>query len=250
MKLYEGYPYYYETHLHTSESSRCAVNTGEEMAAAAKEAGYTGIFVTDHNWGGNCRPDKGLPWNEWVTEFAHGYEHAEECGKRIGLDVFWGYEATHDGHDFLIYGVTPGWMKEHPELHDADVKRQYEIIHAAGGMVIQAHPYREASYIKEIKVYPYDVDGVEIINASHSNHRYEGTGKEEYDRKAIAYAAEYGLHTTAGSDVHSTDIPGGGMAFRHRIGSVKEYMDAVKDDEDYILTNGDTWFDKHGNILS
>ena len=40
--------YKYETHLHTSEVSKCAYNTGAEMVRAYKKAGYTGIFVTDH----------------------------------------------------------------------------------------------------------------------------------------------------------------------------------------------------------
>ena len=46
--------YKYETHLHTSEVSKCAHNTGAEMARAYKKAGYTGIFVTDHFFNGNC----------------------------------------------------------------------------------------------------------------------------------------------------------------------------------------------------
>ena len=40
--------YKYETHLHTSEVSKCARSTGAEMARAFNKAGYAGIFVTDH----------------------------------------------------------------------------------------------------------------------------------------------------------------------------------------------------------
>ena len=49
----EAYPYLYETHLHTSQGSACGKAEGAQMARACKAAGYTGIFVTDHNWGGN-----------------------------------------------------------------------------------------------------------------------------------------------------------------------------------------------------
>ena len=76
----EQYPYLYETHLHTSEASACARNTGAEMARACREYGYTGIFVTDHNWGGNTAVDRALPWEEWVEGFAKGYEHAKAEG--------------------------------------------------------------------------------------------------------------------------------------------------------------------------
>ena len=52
-EIKEQYPYLYETHCHTSQSSACAKCSGKELAEAAKEAGYTGIIITDHNWGGN-----------------------------------------------------------------------------------------------------------------------------------------------------------------------------------------------------
>src|SRR5574344_1566592 len=212
------------------------------MAIAAKKFGYTGIFVTDHNWGGNCTVPRETPWEEWVTEYIKGYEHAAACGKRIGLDVFFAYEASHNGHDFLIYGVDPAWMIAHPRLRIADIQEQYRMIHAAGGMVIQAHPFREASYIPQVEVYPEDVDGVEILNASHSNHKFADGRSMEFDRKAIRYAAQYQLPPTAGSDIHWTDLPGGGMAFRRRIESALDYGKAVLNDEDYILTNGDYWY--------
>ena len=60
--LRKEYPYLYETHLHTSEASACACSTGKEMAQACKDAGYTGIIVTNHNWHGNHCIDPSLPW--------------------------------------------------------------------------------------------------------------------------------------------------------------------------------------------
>ena len=48
-------------------------------------------------------------------------------------------------------------------------KEQYELVHAAGGMVIHAHPYREEDYIPEVRLFPEWVDGVEGINATHSS---------------------------------------------------------------------------------
>lgn len=87
-RIKREYPYLYETHLHTAEGSACGRNTGGEMAAACKEYGYAGIFVTDHNWGGNTAVDREKPWDEWVNEFCKGYESAKAEGDRIGLDVF------------------------------------------------------------------------------------------------------------------------------------------------------------------
>ncbi|MBD5492546.1 MAG: histidinol-phosphatase, partial [Lachnospiraceae bacterium] len=109
-KIREQYPYLYETHLHTSEGSACARSTGAEMARACKEYGYTGIIVTDHNWYGNTAVDRSLPWEEWLDVFCEGYEHARAEGDRIGLDVFFGYEAGYQGTEFLIYGVDGAWL--------------------------------------------------------------------------------------------------------------------------------------------
>lgn len=249
MMLREDYPYLYETHMHTSESSACARSTGEEMAKAAKEAGYTGIIITNHNWYGNNCINSSLPWEEWIGAFCKGYENARSWGEKNGLDVFFGYESCYRGTEFLIYGVDKDWLIAHPEIKDASVSRQYALIHEAGGTVIHAHPFREEYYIPEIRLFPKDVDGVEGINATHSSHLSGSHNKKEFDTKAIAYGREHGLFLTAGSDVHTTRLLGGGMAFKRRLDSVEDFCRALMEGEDYILTNGDQWFDKTGEPI-
>lgn len=245
----EDYPYLYETHMHTSESSACARSRGEEMAQAAKEAGYTGIIITDHNWYGNTCIDADLPWEEWIERFCMGFEHAKERGEKIGLDVFFGYESCYQGTEFLIYGVDKVWLKQHPEIKDASIKKQHELIQGAGGMVIHAHPYREEWYIPKVRLFPEDVDGVEGINATHSSPFSLSHNNPEFDRLAIAYAKEHGLPMSAGSDIHTTNLLGGGVAFRRRLKSVKEYCQIILSGEDYLLTNGDAWFDPKGREI-
>ena len=249
IELLEDYPYLYETHLHTSQGSACAKCTGAEMAKACKEAGYTGIIVTDHNWGGNTAVNRMLPWKDWVKEFAKGYEDAKRTGDRIGLDVFFGYEAGYRGTEFLIYGADTEFMISHPQLKTAAVEEQWELIHEVGGMVIHAHPFREEYYIPEIRLYPEWVDGVEGINATHSNHRSTAHNEAVFDERAIAYADEHRLPMSAGSDIHSTALLGGGMAFKRRLESIQDFIHAVLSGEDYVLTNGDEWFTKSGEPL-
>lgn len=245
----EKYPYLYETHLHTREASACARNTGGEMARACKEYGYTGIFVTDHNWGGNTATDRDLPWDEWVDAFCMGYEHAKTEGDRIGLDVFFGYEAGYRGTEFLIYGIDPAWMKAHPQLLTASVEEQYQLVHDAGGLVIHAHPYREESYIPEVRLYPEWIDGVEGINATHSNPASGAHNNPDFDVKAIAYAHEHELPMSAGSDIHGIHLFGGGVAFRRRLASAADYVHAILTGEDYVLTDGVEWYDRFGRKL-
>lgn len=246
----EQYHYLYETHLHTEECSACAHSTGAEMARACKEYGYTGIFVTDHNWGGNTAVDRSLPWEEWVDRFEQGYLHAAEEGGKIGLDVFYGYEAGYDGTEFLIYGVDGAWLKAHPQIRTATVEEQYRLIHKAGGLVIHAHPFREAGYIPDVRLYPQWVDGVEGVNATHSNSGSMAHNDPAFDKRAIAYAGQHGLPLTAGSDIHTTGLLGGGIAFRRRIRSAQDYARAILSGEDYVLTNGESWFDKTGNRIT
>lgn len=221
------YSYRYETHLHTMEGSACARNTAEEMVYAYKEAGYTGIMVTDHFYRGNTAVDRNCSWEDWVEAYCKGYENAKAAGDNIGLQVFFGWEESHQGTDFLIYGLDKEWLKKHPELREVTIEEQYDLVHRAGGMVIHAHPYREASYIPEIRLFPDSVDGVEVYNASHFGRVPEESGRSTYDRKAWEYAANYNLPCTGGSDIHSTNLVFGGMAFTRKLTDVKDYMQAV-----------------------
>ena len=247
--ILQKYPYKYETHMHTCEGSACGLSSGHDMALSYKKNGYTGIIVTDHNWGGNTAIDRALPWKEWVEHFFAGYRAAKQCGDEIGLQVFPGYEAGYGGPEFLIYGIEPEVMAEHPELWTASVEEQYRIVHSLGGMVIQAHPFREAYYIKQIELYPQYVDGIEIINACHSNPADGSRDKVIYDVKAIALAKQYGLPATAGSDQHSVKLLGGGGAFPTPLSSIKDFQTRIRKGEDYVLTNGRQWFAKDGKIL-
>lgn len=115
--------------------------------------------------------------------------------------------------------------------------------------MVHAHPYREAGYIPDVRLYPRWVDGVEGVNATHSNSKSRAHNDPEFDRRAIAYAGKHGLPLTAGSDAHGTMLFGGGVAFRRRLVSAQDYVQAVLCGEDYVLTNGEVWFDRSGNMI-
>lgn len=248
-RIRKEYPYLYETHLHTSQASACARDTGANMATACKEYGYTGIFVTDHNWGGNTSIDPRLDWDRWVDQFCLGYEQAKAKGDQIGLDVFFGYEAGYDGTEFLIYGIDKAWMKEHPRLRFATAEEQYTLVHEAGGLVVHAHPFREEYYIPKVRLFPEWVDGVEGINAAH--HQYPGVGRDKrvFDKSAVSYAHKYHFPMSAGSDIHSVNLFGGGVAFRRKLESAQDYVRAILQNEDRVLTDGKVWYDKDGNVI-
>ncbi len=213
--------YKYETHMHTSEASACAHSTGAEMAVKYKEAGYTGIIVTDHFFNGNTAVPWDLPWKERVEIFCTGYEHAKAEGDKIGLDVFFGFEFGNGGSDFLVYGLDKQWLLENDYILEMELTRFFEYVHACGGKIIHAHPFRDYEYIRSTTFAPHFVDGIEIINASHS--------VPEFNERAKIYADWYNLPVTAGSDAHNTTDRwyGGGVLTDRRFTSAIDYANSV-----------------------
>ncbi len=231
--------YLYETHMHTSEGSACGCSTGAEMAGAYAEHGYTGIIVTDHFFYGNTSLDRRLPWSEWVNAFCRGYEHAKAAGEKRGLQVFFGWESCYDGTEFLIYGLDKAWLLAYPEIRDATVAEQFRLVHEGGGIVCHAHPYREASYISEIRLYPEYIDAVEGMNAANF---VKGMNARppclEYDNMAVAYAEKYHFPMTAGSDQHSTEMLFGGMVFDRKLKDIRDFINAVMSREAVRMLDG------------
>lgn len=211
--------YKYETHLHTSEGSGCASASAEEMAIAHKQLGYDGIFVTDHFFNGNSSVPHFLPWEKRIELYCKGYENAKCVGDRIGLKVFFGLEYTVHGADFLIYNMEKPWLMENEELlMHSDERELFATVRALGGFIIHAHPFRMFSYIHHINLYPEDVDGVEVINASH-------LPDSHFDERADMYADMYGLKKTGGSDSHHLHLLfGGGIEVPHPINCPSDYL--------------------------
>ena len=220
----------YETHLHTSEVSACSNSTAAEMAEIYKKAGYTGIIVTDHFFNGNTCIDRSLPWEKKVELYCSGYEHARSRGDEIGLDVFFGIEYGNGASDFLVYGLDKEWLLAHPDMMELDITHWIELARSSGGVVFQAHPFREAPYIMGTLHCPKLVDGVEIYNASHRD--------PAYNERAKIYAEWYDLPVTAGSDSHNTTdrLYLGGVMSSRRFDSALDYARAVVDREIELIT--------------
>ena len=239
-----NFPYLYDCHVHTSEGSACGKNTGSEMAQAYKAAGYSGIVITDHFYYGNTAIDRDLPWPIWVDHFSKGYENAKATGLKIGLQVFFGWEACYEGTEFLIYGLSPSWLLAHPEIKNATISEQFHLIKKDGGLVIQAHPFREESYIDAMRLFPDLVDGIEVLNATHSNPHSLFHYNPHFDKEAAQYAKAHHFLLTAGSDMHNTDLLGGGIAFSHPLQNEKDFVKAITSKETYLLTNGHHSFEQ------
>jgi hypothetical protein len=131
-----------DAHLHTIYSD--GHRTPEQVAAGARAAGLDFIISTDHN-----------------TTASHGV-----WGPLAGNDllIVTGEEVTTRNGHYLALGLPPGewidWRYRARDKHFADAATR---IHAAGALVVPAHPY--CAYVACRWKFGYDqADAVEVWN--------------------------------------------------------------------------------------
>lgn len=217
----------YETHLHTAECSACASASGAEQARRYKELGYDGIIVTDHFFNGNTAITHFNSWEERVEKYMKGYENAKAEGEKLGLKVFFGLEYSYFGADLLVYGIGKEFLLENDNICDISFYQFADRVHKAGGILVHAHPFREADwYIHEIKLLPKWIDGVEVYNS--------GNSKEAFNDRAKWYAEQFGFVQTGGTDNHHLWVPAdriSGIQTEKEINSIEDYIDIVRNGE-------------------
>jgi len=222
--------YIYETHLHTSQASKCGKVSGNDYIQYMMNNGYNGIIVTDHFFNGNSAVPKDLPWEERVAMYVSGYKAAKKAADEYNrtlspdemeekrFDVLFGIEYNFSGDEYLLYGVDEKWLLANPDILDKDRFEVHELVAEYGAIMVQAHPYRERWYIDDIILTPSVSDGIEIYNAAN------GTNMNALGYK---YANKLGVPMSAGSDIHFFyDGPKGGMMFERRIENEKDYVKA------------------------
>lgn len=192
--------YYYEIHCHTQETSRCGASPAREMMAAYHQKGFTGVVVTDHFVNGYSYANTTGSWKEKIDAFVKGYQAAKTAGDEWGLKVYFGFEYTAaggNGEDYLTLGLQPEQVYQ--DLVDCDqwpLEAFIHRVHALGGIVVRAHPYREAGYIRQsgIERPGMAIDAVEVFNG--------GNTQEIFNIRAMHMALKEGKPFVAGSDTH------------------------------------------------
>lgn len=200
--------YKYEMHTHNSISSKCGRFTPRELVETFAQQGYAGIFTTDHFFNGNIRFDmKNEPWKYRLEKYCEGFHAVKAEGDKCGLDVFFGleysvqasYPNNNAGCDFLVYGIDEKWLEQNGgDVETCPTNEYLNRIRSAGGVVVQAHPFRMSrDYMEHICLFPDCVDGVEVLNTSPST--------LPLNTLASVYADHFGFFHTAGSDIHWGD---------------------------------------------
>jgi predicted metal-dependent phosphoesterase TrpH len=226
------YTHKYEMHIHTRPCSGGGSDIREHIDELIRK-GYSGMVVTNHFYAGDTRIDRELSWEDFVDAYRQDYLYGLEYAKGRDFDLLFGLEEhVGCGQEILLYGITPELIAAHPELKRASAERYAEVVHSAGGLVYQAHPYRAREYIS--RPYPLEcldlLDGIEVYNAGN---------EPEWNESARVLAEEKGIPCVAGSDGHSVASAGrAGIAASERIRTNGDLVRILKNKEYEIFING------------
>ncbi len=209
----------FETHMHTSETSSCGKVEAAEGIRLYKKAGYDGVVITDHFYEKFFEDLAGMPWEDKIDNYLAGYRKAYEEGKRLGITVLLGMEIrfTENANDYLVYGVSESFLKNHPKPYKLGLKEFKKLADRENFLIFQAHPYRAKMIVADLQ----DIHGVEVYNG---NPRHNSRND-----KALTLAAGNGLLMSSGSDFHQPeDVARGGMIFPSDIKTIGEFVQALK----------------------
>ena len=225
--------YFYELHSHTNAASACGRVDPEDYVKFYKDLGYSGMVITDHFYYGNTNIDRDLDWEEHVSRYCEAYYRAKAEGDKQGFSVFFGleYKFKIASDEYIILGVTPEWVKANGQMREMDRATFCDFVRAAGGYVIQAHPFRNRGYIRHIVLSLDHVDAIEVYNSGNTM---------DNCRQAYEYAKNLDLPMVGGSDIHRLDSPElhSGIALKEPAETIFDIIEAIKKREVEILPLG------------
>lgn len=229
--------YRYELHAHSSDCSACAATPAKDMVQKYKEAGYAGIVLTDHFLLGNSAVDRALPWEEKMHCYYNAYLEAKTAGEKIDFDVIFGIEHAYAaGKEVLIYGIDLDFLLNNPDMLTISLDELAGRLHKAGGIMVEAHPFRIRDYIDQSIMPRLDlIDGIEVYNP--------GNKTAEENIKALHLAKEHGGIMTSGSDFHGWQgepADRAGIALPYRVHTGAELVAALKRKDHRLIVNFET----------
>ena len=112
--------YLFDTHVHTKESSSCSRIPAKEMVRMYRDAGYSGVVVTDHYHDGFFDGPffSNISWERKVDHFLRGYYAAKEEEDKTGFKILMGMEINFTPYniDFLTFGFDRQFLVDNPRM--------------------------------------------------------------------------------------------------------------------------------------
>lgn len=215
--------YLLDMHVHTGRVSACATAMADQIVAAYKLAGYSGIVCTDHINNATFVGLDRASWQRKVNRFMQGYYNLQDAAGD-DFDVMLGCEVNlskpdepYIPNDYLIYGITKEWLLEAGDLRKCTLKELSEKVREADYLLVQAHPFRYGTIIMDERY----LDGLEIFNGNAMHH--------SHDEMAEIWAERNMLIRTSGSDFHHPDSAiAGGLVTKNRIRNNEDLLKTLR----------------------
>jgi len=219
--------YKYEIHAHTKNTSVCGQLDAQELVKKYKDAGYSGIVITDHYSPMTFKPNEFFNKEKALEHYLQGYRKAKQF-ETEDFSVLLGVELRFYAtvNDYLIYGVTEEMLYELPFLLPLYIKKASRLFRERGCIFIQAHPFRQ--FITRAK--PKYLDGVEVFN---------GKAAKEANDNSLKWANEINAKVkTSGSDCHrETGVALGGIITNEPIKTNDDLIRILKSGEYKLIKN-------------
>ena len=180
-----------DMHAHTTGISRFCRTDAHGALIAAKEAGIEGLILSNH-YDASYVGD-GTPVG-FAEKYIAEYYRTAMIAAEMGMRLYFGVEVTarkHNGAHILVYGMEPSFVLEHADIYDYTLAEIYEVVHAKGGLVVQAHPFRSNGRLLDTAL----LDGVEI----NCHPLYDAT----HCQRMQEIAHEANIVVTCGGDYHA-----------------------------------------------
>lgn len=220
--------YKYETHCHTKLVSRCGQLDIKELVELYKDAGYSGIVLTDHYSPMTFDLPDFFSKKRAIDHYLRAYREAKKYSDE-NFTVFLGMELRFHltVNDYLIYGITEEMLYELPFLLSLYIKKASKIFHKKGCLILQAHPFRD--FISR-KNHPY-LDGTEV---------YNGKASPEANLNSEKWADEINASIKiSGSDCHRKSGVGlGGIVTDRPIRTNDDLIKTLKCGNFKLIKNG------------
>ena len=220
--------YKYETHCHTKLVSRCGQLDIKELIELYKDAGYSGIVLTDHYSPMTFDLPDFFSKKRAIDHYLRAYREAKKYSDE-NFTVLLGMELRFHltVNDYLIYGITEEMLYELPFLLSLYIKKASKIFHEKGCLILQAHPFRD--FISR-KNHPY-LDGTEV---------YNGKASPEANLNSEKWADEINASIRlSGSDCHRKSGVGlGGIVTDTPIKTNEDLIRILKTGNFKLIKNG------------
>ena len=198
-----------DLHTHTYPLSHDSDLTPDRLIEVAKKAGLDGVCLTEH-------------------DFFWEHEKAADLGRRHNFLVIPGIEVNTEHGHVVVFGLEEFVYGMHR------LSELVEMVEAAGGAMIAAHPYR--------RQLPFELtragDWSEALERTSDNEAYRhvhaietlnGRGTERQNAFSAAVCERHKLAQAAGSDAHSVvDVGTCATEFEAPIGGLGDLIAELK----------------------